>query len=69
MYYQFITIQPNRASLDVVLNDNSEYSRGVRRETALAMAAPILRNELEAFVSAAANGDWRVSQITTEAAQ
>jgi PHD/YefM family antitoxin component YafN of YafNO toxin-antitoxin module len=42
MTYKYITIQAIPAPLDAVLDDGSEYTRGVARETALAKSAPAL---------------------------
>lgn len=42
MIYKYITIQAIPAPLDAVLDDGSEYTRGVARETALAKSAPAL---------------------------
>lgn len=48
MTYRYITIEPVAAHIDQVLDEHSEYSRGVKSETAIANAAPDLLEAGEA---------------------
>ena len=45
--YKYIRIQAIPAPLDEVLDDGSEYTQGVARETALAESAPALAKRVE----------------------
>ena len=45
--YKYIRISAVPAPLDAVLDDGSEYTRGVARETALAESAPALAKRVE----------------------
>lgn len=61
MNYRYITIQAIPAPLDAVLDDGSEYTRGVARETALAESAPALAERV-------AHLEWLIESIPTIAA-
>ena len=50
--YKYIMIQAIPAPMDVVLDPASDYSEGVKKERALAMAAPELLAALERFAMA-----------------
>lgn len=54
--YKYITIQAIPAPLDEVLETDSEYSKGVARETALAESAPALAKRVEHL-------EWLIQRI------
>ena len=54
--YKYIRIQAIPAPLDAVLDDGSEYTRGVARETALAVSAPALAERVEHL-------EWLIQRI------
>ena len=56
MTYKYITIQAIPAPLDAVLDDGSEHTRGVARETALAQLAPYLAERV-------AHLEWTIEAI------
>jgi len=56
--YKYITIQAISAPIDVVLDLDSNYSKGVKKERALAMAAPELLAALERFSMAIEQGRY-----------
>jgi len=45
--YKYITIKAKPAPLDEVLETDSEYNKGVARETALAESAPALAKRVD----------------------
>ena len=56
--YKYITIQAIPAPMSVVLDPASDYSEGVKKERALAMAAPELLAVLERFAMAFKQGRY-----------
>jgi hypothetical protein len=56
--YKYITIQAIPAPMSVVLDPASDYSGGVKKERALAMAAPELLAALERFTMAIEQGRY-----------
>ena len=60
--YKYITIQAIPAPMSVVLDPASDYSKGVKKERALAMAAPELLAALERFAMAIERGGYQELQ-------
>jgi hypothetical protein len=68
MAYQFISIAPKTAAMQVVTDSNSEYSKGVTQEIALAMSAPELLEALSFYRAICGNTAYQVSRESAQAA-
>ena len=60
--YKYITIQAIPAPIDAVLDPASDYSDGVKKEMARAIAAPELLAALERFAAAIKKGRYHELQ-------